>query len=127
MAKNKPKKDNTLLESHLIGQDLCFILSVATTNQKQLDHFNPIWEKEILHVWVQNEETANIVPRVATDLLDKHRYNTLVVISKAETSDFIFNNDFAMLKEPSKGKRKRQEQEVPEDAKQRRCGEPGKT
>lgn len=102
-------------------------IAVATTNQKQLDHFNPKWEKEILHVWVQNEETANIVSRVATDLLAKHRYNTLVVISKAETSDFIFTNDFAMLKEASKGKRKRQEQEVPEDAKQRRCGEPGKT
>lgn len=86
---------------------------------------------------VQNEETANNVSRAATDLLDKHGYNTLVVISKAETADFIFTNDFAMLKQfskeeksfevqASKGKRKSQEQEVPEDAKQRRCGEPGK-
>lgn len=56
---------------------------------------NKLWEKQILHVWVKNQETANIVSEVAAKILKDHDYlNTLVVISKAEESDFIFTNNF---------------------------------
>lgn len=56
---------------------------------------NKLWEKQILHVWVQNQETANIVSEVAAKILKDHDYlNTLVVISKAEEWDFIFTNNF---------------------------------
>lgn len=60
---------------------------------------NLLWEKQILYVWVQNENTANIVSHVASKLLKDHKSNTLVVISKAEESDFIFTNDFTLLLE----------------------------
>ncbi|XP_065928698.1 uncharacterized protein [Magallana gigas] len=59
---------------------------------------NKLWEKKILHVWVQNQETANIVSEVAAKILKDHDYlNTLVVISKAEEWDFIFTNNFQQL------------------------------
>lgn len=51
-----------------------------------------LWERQILHVWVQNEETAQKISIVAEQLLKEHNFNTLVVISKAERSEFIFSN-----------------------------------
>lgn len=51
-----------------------------------------LWERQILHVWVQNEETAKTISIVAEQLLKEHNFNTLVVISKAERSEFIFSN-----------------------------------
>lgn len=62
-----------------------------------LPEFVPKWEKQILHIWVQNEDAANKVYRAATKLLEKDEYKTLLVISMAEKSDIIFTNDIAML------------------------------
>lgn len=58
---------------------------------------NLYWKKQILHVWVLNEDSANIVSNVTSTILNDHYSNTLVVISKAEESDFIFNNNFKQI------------------------------
>lgn len=103
-------------------------IAAATEKQKQKLHkSNAKWERLILHVWVQNEETAKIVSEDATELLKEPRYKTLLVISKG--LPFIFNNDKNMLQSPkhkaSEGasstsearktqKRKAQEQETPQ-------------
>lgn len=59
---------------------------------------NKLWEKNILHIWVKNQETADIVSEVAATILNDHDYlNTSVVISKAEEWDFIFTNNFQQL------------------------------
>lgn len=72
-------------------------IKVATEHQHKLTVKgtlnSQLWERQILHVWVQNEETAKIVSIVAEQLLKDHNtINTLVIISKAEKSEFIFSN-----------------------------------
>lgn len=52
----------------------------------------PMWSKQILHVWVQNEEAGNIVYKVVKELPDEEVSGILVVISIANNSDFIFSN-----------------------------------
>lgn len=81
----------TLLNERHNWKDFFYIISDATASQG-----NRLWEKQILHVWVQNEDTANIVSKVANQLLNDHYSTTSVVISKAEGSDFIFTNDIKM-------------------------------
>lgn len=114
------KKANDLLQRKLD-------LIAAATKKQKLHKSNAKWERLILHVWVQNEETAKIVSEDATKLLKEPKYETLVVISIG--LQFIFNNDKNMLQSPkhkaSEGtsstsearktrKRKPQEQETPQ-------------
>lgn len=51
-----------------------------------------MWNRQILHVWVKNEEAGNIVCKVVKELTDKEVSDILVVISIADSSDFIFSN-----------------------------------
>ncbi|XP_048727026.2 AAC-rich mRNA clone AAC4 protein-like [Ostrea edulis] len=50
------------------------------------------WSKQILHVWVQNKETANLITKAFHDLPTDLVSNTVVVISRTRRSDFIFYN-----------------------------------
>lgn len=74
----------TLFNERHNWKDFFYIISDATANQNKR-----LWGKQILHVWVHNEDTANIASKVANQLLNDHYSNTAVVISKAEGSDFI--------------------------------------
>lgn len=75
-------------------QGALHILSGATSAFKNnLNKENPpMWSKQILHVWVQNEEAGNIVYKVVKELPDEEVSGILVVISIANNSDFIFSN-----------------------------------
>lgn len=56
----------------------------------------PMWNRQILHIWVRSNEDANIVSNVVKEQpIEK----ILVVISIAMGSDFIFTNK--MIKKPT--------------------------
>lgn len=54
----------------------------------------PMWERQILHVWVPNKEAADSVSEVVKELHESNNedFNISVVISIAFGSDFIFSN-----------------------------------
>lgn len=55
----------------------------------------PMWNRQILHVWVRNMEEADIVSKV----VEEQPHKIVVVISIAIGSDFIFTNK---IKNPPK-------------------------
>lgn len=64
------------------------LLGVNQANRNTLEK----WSKQILHVWVQNKETANLVTRAFHRLPGDLISNTVVIISRTRRSDFIFYN-----------------------------------
>ncbi|XP_062566067.1 AAC-rich mRNA clone AAC4 protein-like isoform X2 [Saccostrea cucullata] len=50
------------------------------------------WNKQILHVWVQNKEVANLITKTFNNLSMDLVSSTVVVISRTRRSDFIFYN-----------------------------------
>ena len=50
------------------------------------------WTKQILHIWVPNSHTANILAMVYLQLPHEVRSNTIVLITRTTKSSFIYKN-----------------------------------
>jgi len=50
------------------------------------------WEKQILHVWAQNADTAQILRKVYMELPPALRSNTIVIVTVSDRTPYLFRN-----------------------------------
>lgn len=50
------------------------------------------WEKQILHIWTQQEYMSDILWNTYEKLTEEIKSNTLVVVSVCKNADWMFRN-----------------------------------